>query len=44
MHRPEDNKIIIIKRATRLEELIARFNTAGQAEFYIKHLGADFSE
>ena len=44
MQRPSDNKIIIIKRNTRLEDLIVRFNTAGQAEFYIEHLGADFSE
>ena len=44
MQRPGDNKIIMIKRTTRLEELIARFNTAGQAKFYIEHLGADFSD
>ncbi len=39
-----DNKIILITRKTRLEELIARFNTLSQAKFYIEHLGADFSD
>ena len=39
-----DNKIIIIVRKTRLEELINRFNTLEQARFYIEHLGADFSD
>lgn len=44
MKRLTENKIIIVKRKTRLDELIARFNTAGQAKFYIEHLGADFSD
>ena len=39
-----DNKIILIFRETRLQELIARFNTLEQAKFYIEHLGADFSD
>jgi NAD kinase len=38
------NKIIIIKRSTRLEELVNRFNSVMQARFYIEHLGADFSD
>lgn len=43
--RPKtDNKIILIIRHTRLEELIDRFNTLNQAKFYIEHLGADFSD
>lgn len=37
-------KIILIVRKTRLEELVARFNTLDQARFYIEHLGADFSD
>ena len=44
MQRLSDNKIILIKRSTRLEELVARFNTINQAKFYIEHLGADFSD
>ena len=37
-------KIVIIKRKTRLEDLIMRFNTVSQARFYIEHLGADFDD
>jgi NAD kinase len=37
-------KIVIIKRKTRLEELIERFNSRGQAKFYIEHAGSDFAE
>lgn len=44
MGRATENKIILIIRKTRLDELIARFNTEGQARFYIEHLGADFSD
>lgn len=44
MDRLTENKIILIKRKTRLEDLIARFNTISQAKFYIEHLGSDFSD
>ena len=44
MKRLTENKIILITRTTRLEELIVRFNTMEQAKFYIEHLGADFSD
>jgi NAD kinase len=44
MKRLTENKIILVSRATRLEELVARFNTVGQAKFYVEHLGADFSD
>jgi NAD kinase len=44
MKRLTENKIILITRSTRLEELVARFNTLGQAKFYVEHLGADFSD
>jgi NAD kinase len=44
MSRRTENKIILITRKTRLEELIGRFNTESQARFYIEHLGADFSD
>jgi NAD kinase len=39
-----DRKIILIVRETRLDELIARFNTVQQVQFYVEHLGADFSD
>ncbi len=38
-----ENKIIVIVRKTRLDELINRFNTLQQARFYLEHLGADFA-
>jgi NAD kinase len=39
-----ENKIILVKRKTRLEELVVRYNTIQQAQFYIERLGADFSD
>ncbi|MEM9835746.1 MAG: sugar kinase [Bacteroidota bacterium] len=33
---------IIVKDATRLEQLIERFNTKGQARFYLENQGGDF--
>ena len=39
-----ENKIVLITRQTRLDELISRFNTFEQAKFYVEHLGADFSD
>jgi NAD kinase len=36
-------KIILVTRQTRLEELIARFNTKAQARFYIEHSGGNFA-
>jgi len=44
MDRLTENKIVLIKRKTRLEDLIARYNTIEQAKFYIEHLGSDFSD
>jgi len=44
MDRLTENKIVLVKRKTRLDELIHRFNTISQAKFYIEHLGADFSD
>jgi NAD kinase len=38
------DKIVVVTRKTRLEELIDRFNTLPQARFYIQHMGLDFSE
>lgn len=39
-----DRKVVIVTRKTRLDELVARFNTVSQAKFYVEHLGADFGE
>lgn len=44
MNPMTENKIVLITRRTRLDELIARFNTVGQARFYVEHLGADFTD
>jgi NAD kinase len=37
------DKIVLVTRKTRLEELVERFNTQAQAKFYIEHAGGDFS-
>lgn len=37
-------KVLVITRKTRLAELVERFNTVGQARFYIEHAGGDFEE
>src|ERR1700710_3033339 len=37
------DKVVLVTRKTRLEELIERFNTQAQAKFYIEHAGGDFS-
>lgn len=39
-----NQRIVLVTRKTRLEELIVRFNTIEQARFYVEHLGADFSD
>lgn len=38
------NKIVIVTRKTRLQELVRKYNTVEQAGFYIEHMGADFSD
>jgi len=37
------DKIVLVTRKTRLEELIERFNTKAQAQFYIERAAGDFS-
>lgn len=37
-------KIVVVRRPTRLDALVARFNTKRQARFYVERLGADFSD
>jgi NAD kinase len=44
MKRKVDNRIIIVRRNTRLDDLIARFNTVSQAKFYVEHLGSSFDD
>ena len=44
MQPSSENKLILIVRRTRLDDLISRFNTLEQARFYVEHLGADFSD
>ncbi len=39
-----EQKIILVVRETRLDEMVRRYNTVAQARFYIEHLGADFSD
>lgn len=38
------DKIVLITRKTRLQELVERFNTREQAKFYIEHMGLDFAD
>lgn len=40
----EMNKIVIVTRKTRLQELVQKYNTVEQAKFYIEHMGADFAD
>jgi NAD kinase len=42
--RSVENKIVLVTRKTRLDELVARFNTLEQARFYVVHSGQDFSD
>ncbi len=44
MKRQTENKIVMVVRQTRLDELIVRYNTLDQAKFYVEHLGADFAD
>jgi hypothetical protein len=36
-------KLVIVTRRTRLDDLVARFNTPGQAKFYLEHSGGNFA-
>ena len=42
--RNDNNKIVLVKRKTRLENLIQKYNTEGQVEFIIEHSGGDFTD
>lgn len=39
-----ERKAVLVTRKTRIEELVAKYNTVEQAKFYIEHLGADFAD
>lgn len=41
---PLNRRIVLMVRKTRLEDLVARYNTVEQARFFVEHLGADFSD
>ena len=42
--RKSIEKLVLVTRKTRLDGLVARFNSRAQAKFYIGHAGGDFSE
>jgi len=44
MQRTTENKIILVTRRTRLDDLTGRFGSRMQTKFYVEHQGADFSE
>src|SRR5437868_1789291 len=44
MGTSNEPRFVLVTRRTRLQELIARFNTIAQARFYVQHLGADFAD
>ncbi len=37
-------KLVVVTRKTRLHQLVERFNSRGQAKFYIEHAGGDFAD
>ncbi len=44
MQRQTENKVVLVVRETRLEELKARFNTVSQAQFYVQQQGGNFED
>lgn len=38
------DKLVLVTRKTRLQQLVERFNSKGQARFYIEHAGGDFAD
>ena len=44
MNKMTDRKVVLVTQKTRLEELIRRYNTVGQAQFYVEHYGGDFGD
>ena len=44
MNRQTEHKIILVTQKTRLENLVRRYNTPGQTQFYIEHHGGNFED
>jgi hypothetical protein len=44
MSATTERRLVIVVRPTRLDELVARFNTAAQARFYVESLGGAFDD
>lgn len=44
MSTTTERRLVVVVRPTRLDELVARFNTVAQARFYVESLGADFAD
>lgn len=44
MTASSNRRVVLVTRPTRLDELVAKYQTLDQARFYIEHLGADFSD
>ena len=44
MNRLTDQKVVVVTQKTRLFELVRRYNTVGQAQFYVEHHGGDFRD
>ena len=44
MNRMTDRKVVVVTQKTRLFELVRRYNTVGQAQFYVEHHGGDFRD
>ena len=44
MNKMTDRKVVLVTQKTRLQELIRRHNTVGQAQFYVEHHGGDFND
>lgn len=39
-----ERRVVLVTRRTRLQDLVAHYNTLAQARFYLEHLGADFGD
>lgn len=44
MPQPKENRVVVLTRPTRLEELTARYNSVAQAKFMVESRGADFND
>jgi NAD kinase len=44
MEPATENRLVLVTRPTRLQDLVSRFNTVSQARFYVEHLGVDFGD